>query len=168
VIVKSAKLPGVLLFKPTIYKDSRGHFLETFNKDYGINFVQSNISKSGLNVLRGLHAQKKNPQGKLLTVLSGQIYDVVVDPKTGKWQGFDLDDCDFSQIYIPPGYFHGFYSKQDDTIIEYKCTQYYDPKDEIGVVWNDKTLNIDWPAPYPIVSSKDAKLPNFSLRVGDL
>ncbi len=81
--------------------------------------------------------------------------------KTGDWEGYELSDEGYSQIYIPEGYYHGFYTKAEENIIEYKCTEFYDPKDEIGVIWNDKALKINWPAPHPIVSEKDSKLPKF-------
>jgi dTDP-4-dehydrorhamnose 3,5-epimerase len=157
--ISKTNLPGVLLYQPTVYKDLRGGFLETYNKDYGIKFVQSNISYSELGTLRGLHAQRVHPQGKLLTVLLGSIYDVAVDIKTGKWQGFNI--YEYEQIYIPPGYYHGFFVTSEQAKIEYKCTDYYYPDDEIGVIWNDPILNIKWPAPFPRLSKKDSKLPTF-------
>jgi dTDP-4-dehydrorhamnose 3,5-epimerase len=157
--ITKTNFDGVLLILPDIYKDKRGYFFEAFNERYNFKSAQSNISVSGQAVLRGLHGQRKKPQAKLVTVLDGHIFDVVVNLKTGKWIGNNLVPNE--QILIPPGYLHGFFTTTDRVIVEYKCSERYDPKDEIGVIWNDKDLAIDWPVPHPKLSVKDGKLPTW-------
>ena len=173
-IVKKSKLKGCIVFEPKIYKDGRGFFLETFRENYlheilkkKYKFVKDNFSCSKKGVLRGLHFQRKKSQGKILSVVSGSIYDVVVDirkkSKTfGEWQGFFLTAKKKSQIWIPPGFAHGFLSLENDTQIMYKCTEYYNPSLEEGILWNDSSLNIKWPIDIkPILSDKDMKLKKF-------
>lgn len=173
-IIKS-KLKDCFLIKPKKYEDKRGFFSEIFRNDYlkdilkkNYKFVQTNFSNSKKNVLRGLHFQKKKSQGKFLTVLSGSLYDVVVDlrknSKTfGNWQGFYLSESGYSQIWIPPGFAHGFLSLENNTQILYKCTNYYEPKYEEGIIWNDKFLNINWPkTEKKILSVKDKKNKKFT------
>lgn len=155
--MRELSLPGVIRIEPKVFEDKRGYFMEIYNKQYPARFVQSNVSKSSLATLRGLHGQRKKPQGKLITVVEGIIFDVAADPKTGKWVGETLDDR--TQLYIPPGYLHGFFVVSETALVEYKCTEYYDPADEIGVVYNDPDFNIAWPVPYPKISPKDSKLP---------
>ena len=157
--ITKTKLDGVLLIQPRVFVDQRGYFFEAFNGDYNFKSAQSNVSVSGKSIVRGLHGQRKKPQAKLITVLDGHIFDVVVNLKTGKWIGNNLGPN--NQILIPPGYLHGFFTTTDKAIIEYKCSEKYDPKDEIGVIWNDKDLAIEWPAPHPRVSVKDSKLPTW-------
>ena len=173
------KIPGVLLLEPTIYKDSRGCFFEVFNESryqsFGIvtPFVQDNISKSKKGVLRGLHYQLHYPQGKLVTVLKGRVFDVVVDirqqsPTFGQWIGMELNDENHKQLYIPPGLAHGFYALSDDVEFHYKCTEYYHPNDEYGIAWNDSELSIHWPLSHPpLLSPKDEKFTRLSLVISD-
>ncbi len=167
-------LKDVLLIKPDVFKDSRGFFLESYHaqryKEAGLPvlFVQDNHSQSVQGTLRGLHAQLQQAQGKLVRVIHGEIFDVAVDarpgsPTFGKWIGEKLSDENFLQLYIPPGFLHGFYVMSPQAEVEYKCTDYYDSKDEIGVVWNDPDLNIQWPVTMPLfLSEKDKNLPTFS------
>ena len=148
-------IEGVFLIKPFVYNDSRGFFYESYNKrdffELGIadDFVQDNHSKSQKNVLRGLHFQKNYPQGKLIRVIKGKIYDVVVDLRKenstfGKWFGVELSEKNKYMLYIPKGFAHGFLTLEDETEVLYKTTDYYNSEDEDGIIWNDKTLNIDW------------------------
>lgn len=164
------ELPGVYLIEPEVYQDSRGFFLESFQRaryaeaGIGMEFVQDNQSRSTRGVLRGLHAQRRNPQGKLVRVARGEVFDVVVDihkesPTYGRWVGVILDDISARQLWIPPGYAHGFQVLSEVADFEYKCTAYYMPDDEIGVVWSDPEIAIQWPLASPIVSDKDARLP---------
>lgn len=169
--VTETKLPGVLLIEPKLFGDQRGFFLETFQQqryaELGINlpFVQDNASRSTKGVLRGLHGQKKQPQGKLVSVTRGSVYDVAADinPNSatfGLHVGVELTEENHCQLWIPPGYAHGFYVLSDIADFHYKCTDYYAPNDETGVIWNDPNLNIDWPLTgEPLLSEKDQKLP---------
>ncbi|OGT47423.1 MAG: dTDP-4-dehydrorhamnose 3,5-epimerase [Gammaproteobacteria bacterium RIFCSPHIGHO2_12_FULL_41_20] len=164
-----AKIPGVMIFEPAIYKDERGCFFEIFNemryRTYGLtlSFVQDNISKSTKGVLRGLHYQLQHPQGKLVTVLKGKIFDVIVDirqtsPTFGQWLTLELSDENHKQLYIPPGLAHGFYALSDKVEFHYKCTDYYHPEDEHGIAWNDSDLGIPWPLSQPpLISVRDTK-----------
>ncbi|WP_406672645.1 dTDP-4-dehydrorhamnose 3,5-epimerase [Natronospira sp.] len=165
-------LPGLLLIKPDVYTDDRGFFLETWQKErykeIGIEeeFVQDNWSRSTRGVLRGLHYQKEHPQGKLVSVRRGCIFDVAVDirpdsPTFGEWYGEELSDENYLQLYIPPGFAHGFAVLSEVCDFDYKCTDYYRPGDEGGIKWIDETLNIDWKVENPIVSKKDQELNNF-------
>jgi len=166
-------LPGLLLIKPKVFKDERGFFLETWQKeryiDIGVkdDFVQDNWSRSKKGVLRGLHFQKRNPQGKLVSVRSGSVFDVAVDirsdsPTFGQWYGEVLNEENNYQLYVPPGFAHGFSVITNTVDFVYKCTSYYDPNDEGGIIWSDKKLNIDWLNDNPIVSDKDKSLPSFN------
>ena len=167
--VKKTNIPGVLVIKPKIHSDTRGLFTETFStKRYakvGINqtFVQDNLSHSSKNVVRGLHYQIEQPQGKLVRVTRGRVFDVALDirlnsPSFGSYFSTIIDDSDFSQLYLPPGIAHGFCVLSDCADFQYKCTDYYVTGDEGGVLWNDSDLNIDWPLKDPIVSKQDQKL----------
>ena len=167
--VKKTKIPGVLVIKPKIHSDTRGLFTETFStKRYakvGINqtFVQDNLSHSSKNVVRGLHYQIEQPQGKLVRVTRGRVFDVALDirlnsPTFGSYFSTIIDDSDFSQLYLPPGIAHGFCVLSDCADFQYKCTDYYAAGDEGGVLWNDSDLNIDWPLKDPIVSKQDQSL----------
>ena len=160
--------PDIKLIKPEKFKDSRGHFYESFNyKDLKINlnldvdFIQENVSMSKFNVLRGMHYQIKYEQIKLVRVLKGEIFDVVVDLRRkskyfGKWFGFNLSYRNMLQIYIPKGFAHGFYVKSKEAIISYKVSNYWYPKYEKSILWNDKTLGINWQITGdPILSIKD-------------
>jgi len=165
-------LPGLLVIKPDVFKDERGFFLETWQhtryKEIGIHeeFVQDNWSRSSKNVLRGLHFQKKHPQGKLVSVRRGMIFDVAVDIRIesetfGQWHGEILSDENYMQLYIPPGFAHGFSVLSDIADFNYKCTEYYDPQDEFGILWNDPDLKIDWQVECPLISEKDRILQLF-------
>jgi len=151
----TTNLPGVIVIEPKVYVDKRGFFLETFREDVllqaGINahFVQDNHTRSSQGVLRGLHYQMTQTQGKLVRVAAGSVFDVVVDvrsssPTFGQWYGTELNEDNIKMIYVPPGFAHGFVvlSKTADFI--YKCTDYYHPESEQGIAWDDPDLNIDW------------------------
>ena len=160
------KLPGVFIVEPKVHRDPRGWFLETYHVDkykYGgipLSFVQDNCSSSVQGTLRGLHAQMSRPQGKLVRVARGEVFDVAVDIRRGSptfasWTGMTLTAENFKQIYIPPGFAHGFCVLSDVAEVEYKCTDVYLPGDEITIAWNDAQIGIQWPNHSPILSSKD-------------
>ncbi|OCG32907.1 dTDP-4-dehydrorhamnose 3,5-epimerase [Gilliamella sp. Fer2-1] len=163
----STNIMDVKIIKPKVFGDERGFFLETFEqKRYqemlGIefNFVQDNHSRSQKGVLRGLHFQKENPQGKLVRVVRGEVFDVAVDirkdsPTYGQWVGVTLTEENKTQLWIPPEFAHGFVVLSDIADFEYKCTNYYDPKSEGCLLWNDPTVNISWPISEPLLSEKD-------------
>jgi dTDP-4-dehydrorhamnose 3,5-epimerase len=164
-----------VIIEPKVFGDSRGFFLETFQeKRYkemaGINlpFVQDNYSHSKKGVLRGLHYQKIKPQGKLVRVIKGKVFDVVVDlrrqsPTFGLWDSVELSEENFLQMWVPPGFAHGFYVISEYADFEYKCTDYYDPNDEGSIHWNDPVLKILWPNTSNIlISSKDNEAPFFN------
>jgi dTDP-4-dehydrorhamnose 3,5-epimerase len=166
-VIKSS-MPEVLIIQPKVFTDYRGFFLETFSaeayRDIGIGpiFVQDNHSRSIKNTLRGLHYQLNNPQGKLVRVSRGKVFDVVVDIRMdsknfGKSVYVELSDDNMLQLYVPPGFAHGFFVLSDVADFEYKCTDYYRPNDEYGINWSDSDLNIPWPTRTPIVSEKDSK-----------
>ncbi len=172
--VIKTKLNDCLIIKPKVFGDERGFFLETFQennyKNYaGIKspFVQDNHSRSTKGVLRGLHFQKRKPQGKLVRVVSGEVYDVAVDIRKdsstfGMWEGIYLSESNKTQFWIPPGFAHGFVVISEVADFEYKCTDYYDPLDEGCIIWNDPLLNINWPIKDPILSEKDIKAGTLS------
>lgn len=172
--VEPAGLPGVLVITPEVHGDARGFFLETFRENRlrellgpDARFVQHNHSRSRRGVLRGLHFQHRRPQGKLVRCLRGEIFDVAVaiDPASddfGRWFGVRLDDQDHRQLYVPPGYAHGFQVLSEAADVEYKCTDYYDPGGEAGLLWNDPEVGIDWPLPDPELSVKDRGLPTLA------
>lgn len=160
-------LPGVLIIEPDVYRDERGWFLETYHCDkyeeagLSFSFVQDNCSSSVRKTLRGLHAQLLRPQGKLVRVSRGEIFDVAVDIRRGSptfavWEGVILSAENFKQLYIPPGYAHGFCVLSDIAEVEYKCTDVYTPGDELTIAWNDPQIGIQWPHDSPILSPKDA------------
>jgi dTDP-4-dehydrorhamnose 3,5-epimerase len=161
-------LRDCVIIEPKVFGDERGFFLETFQaRRYadivGIDlpFVQDNHSRSSKGVLRGLHFQKTKPQGKLVRVVSGEVYDVAVDIREGSetfggWHGVILSEQNKRQFWVPPGFAHGFVVLSEIADFEYKCTDYYDPSDEGSIFWNDPDLNIDWPIKNPVVSEKDA------------
>ena len=166
--VTETDLPGVLLIEPQVHDDSRGFFVETYNekryREYGIEatFLQDNHSQSRRGTLRGLHAQAGTPQGKLVRVSDGEIFDVAVDirpksPTFGRWVGVYLSAENFMQCYVPEGFAHGFCVISEVAEVQYKCTGYYDPDSEITVAWNDPELAINWPVEEPILSAKDAR-----------
>lgn len=158
-------LDGIIIIEPAIFNDERGYFYEGFQqnryKEQGIPaFVQDNVSRSKQNVLRGLHYQKPNPQGKLVGVTRGKVWDVVVDIRVssttfGQWFGIELSDENHVQMYIPPGFAHGFCVLSDFADFYYKVTDFYTPGCEHGIAWNDAALNISWPIKNPILSPKD-------------
>ena len=167
-------IEGLIYIQPKVYGDSRGWFYESWNKEayreIGIkeDFVQDNFSLSAKDVIRGLHYQKPYTQGKLVSVIQGEVWDVVVDLRKdsltlGIWQGFSLTAKNKEQLYIPKGFAHGFCVLSDSAIFHYKCTDKYAPECEYGIIWNDPTLNIPWPTKNPIVSEKDSKYPAFSV-----
>ena len=164
--IYKTKIKGLILIKTNQYFDNRGYFFESFNqKIYSkINikkiFIQDNFSISKKNVLRGLHYQRKNPQGKLIRVIKGKILDIAVDIRKnsetfGKHQSFILSEENCKQLWVPKNFAHGFLSLSSNTIVNYKCTDFYDPKDQNTIVWNDKDLKIKWPIKKPIISKKD-------------
>lgn len=170
-------LPNVIIVEPDIFRDERGFFLETFSRAKyargGIDceFVQDNQSRSRHGTIRGLHAQRHRPQGKLVRVLIGAIFDVVVDirresPTYLKWISVELSSDNFRQIYVPPGYAHGICITSDLAEIEYKCTDYYDPGDELRIAWNDSAIGVSWPVQDPILSDKDRQAPTLAEQLG--
>lgn len=168
--VTATELPEVLLIEPRLFSDKRGHFFETWvdprYREAGIPkpFVQDNFSRSAFGTLRGLHFQKPNAQGKLVTVLAGRIFDVAVDlrtdsPRFAQWVGFELDGDAPRQLWIPPGFGHGFCVISEYADFFYKCTSFYSPDTERSVRWDDPDLAIDWPIDEPLISNKDAQAP---------
>jgi len=164
-------LSDVLLIEPAVHRDARGFFLESYHaekyREAGIvaPFVQDNHSRSGAGTLRGLHAQLgRRPQGKLIRTLQGVIFDVAVDVRRGsptfrRWVGVELSADDFRQLWVPPGFLHGFCVLGESAEVAYKCTEPWSPADEISVRWDDPELGIEWPLPNPILSAKDAAAP---------
>jgi dTDP-4-dehydrorhamnose 3,5-epimerase len=166
--VSKCPLDGILLIEPNLHADERGFFLESFEQEryrtLGIveTFVQENHSRSRKNVLRGLHFTKNKPQAQIVTVMSGRIFDVVVDvrkdsPTYGKWFGVELGDEGPRQVYMPHGFAHGFCVLSDYADLHYKVSERYDPSDEGGLIWNDGEVNIDWPIKAPFISVRDQK-----------
>ena len=165
--ISHSKLKGCVIIEPRVFGDDRGFFLETFQaarykQEAGIDlpFVQDNHSRSARGVLRGLHFQKTKPQGKLVRVVRGEVYDVALDirkgsPTFGEWEGVILSEDNKKQFWVPPGFAHGFVVLSDTADFEYKCTDYYDPSDEGSILWNDPDLNVPWPIPNPVLSAKD-------------
>ena len=161
-------LPGVITIRPAVYSDDRGYFMENWQqaryREAGPpeRFVQDNVSFSKRGVLRGLHFQHPAAQGKLVTVLRGEIFDVVVDvrygsPTFGKSTAYVLSQEDHQQLYVPPDFAHGFLVTSDEALVTYKCTDYYQPRCEQTLLWNDATLAISWPTTTPILSEKDRR-----------
>ncbi|MEO7067009.1 MAG: dTDP-4-dehydrorhamnose 3,5-epimerase [Rhodanobacter sp.] len=168
--VMGTALSGVLILEPQVFGDARGFFYESYNQasfhDAGIDatFIQSNVSRSTQGVLRGLHYQWPNPQGKLVSVLEGEVYDVAVDvrhgsPTFGQSQGAMLTAENHRHFWIPEGFAHGFCVVSEFATFIYQCTALYDPRAESGIRWNDAALGIDWPISTPLLSDKDAKTP---------
>ena len=171
--VTETKLAGVLIIEPKVFGDSRGFFKETFQaeryREAGIEytFVQDNYSRSQKGVLRGLHFQITKPQGKLVSCPKGAVFDVAVDidPESttyGQYVGVELTEENHKQLWVPPGYAHGFCVLSETADFQYKCTDYYDPSDEGGVIWNDPDVAIKWPISDPSLSNKDAILPTLA------
>jgi dTDP-4-dehydrorhamnose 3,5-epimerase len=163
------ELPGVILVEPTVHRDHRGFFLETYHRDkyaeggIDVEFVQDNHSRSGAGIVRGLHAQLRRPQGKLVRAVEGSIFDVAVDirhgsPTFGRWTGRRLSADNFHQLWVPPGFAHGFAVLSGQAQVEYKCTEIYLQDDEIALRWDDPDIGIEWPLPAgvePVISAKD-------------
>ena len=165
-------LPEVILVEPDVHRDARGFFVETYHLEKyragGIAgpFVQDNHSRSVHGTLRGLHAQRRRPQGKLVRAVDGEMFDVAVDIRRGsatfgRWVGVRLSGENFQQLYVPPGFAHGFCVLSAVVHVEYKCTDFYDAADEIGLAWNDPDVRIEWPIRDPIISDKDQRLPRL-------
>ena len=169
--VTRCEIEGLCVVEPTVFGDDRGYFVETYNyidfKAEGLDmtFVQDNQSMSVKGVLRGLHYQKQFPQGKLVRVVSGKVFDVAVDLRTGsetygKWFGVELSGENKKMFYIPEGFAHGFVVLSDEAVFAYKCTDFYHPGDEGGIIWNDPEIGVEWPIPEDmdlIMSEKDTK-----------
>lgn len=177
--VTRSEIPGLVLIEPKVFADARGSFMETYHArryaEAGIirPFVQDNLSRScERGILRGLHSQVKHPQGKLIYVARGEIWDVAVDirrgsPTYGKWMGATLSAENRHQLFVPEGCLHGYVVMSDGADVIYKCTDFYAPNDELGVIWNDPGFNIPWPVTMPKLSPKDEKLPPFSAAPAD-
>ncbi len=165
-------IPGVVIIEPDVHRDPRGYFLETYHErkyaEGGIQgpFVQDNHSFSLRGTLRGLHAQRRRPQGKLVRAVEGEMFDVAVDIRRGsptfsKWVGVTLSGENFRQFYIPPGFAHGFCVLSERVHVVYKCTDFYDREDEFGVAWNDPEIGIAWPITEPALSARDTTAPRL-------
>jgi dTDP-4-dehydrorhamnose 3,5-epimerase len=170
--VRETELPGVVVIEPRVFRDERGFFVESYHArryaEAGIPgpFVQDNHSRSLRDTLRGLHFQWRKPQGKLVRVIEGDIYDVAVDvrpdsPTFGRWVAARLSAENFLQIYVPAGFAHGFCVTSDVAQVEYKCTEIYDPEGEGGIAWDDPELAIPWPTRSPVLSNRDRAHPRL-------
>jgi dTDP-4-dehydrorhamnose 3,5-epimerase len=172
--ISETSLPGVLLIEPKVFGDDRGFFMETYRagmfRSIGVEdpiFVQDNHSRSARGVLRGLHYQEPNAQGKLVRCTRGAIFDVAVDirrgsPSFGHWFGLDLSDANKRMLWIPPGFAHGFCALEDESDLIYKCTRLYDAASDRSIVWNDPAIGIEWPIAEPVLSGKDANAPRLA------
>jgi dTDP-4-dehydrorhamnose 3,5-epimerase len=170
--VSETPLPGVLLIEPDVFGDSRGHFMETWNaarfREAGLDltFVQDNQSRSVRGVLRGLHYQEPNPQGKLVRCARGALFDVAVDirrgsPNFGRWFGAELSEENHLMLWVPPGFAHGFCVLSETADLSYKCTALYDAASDRGIAWDDPEIGIAWPVTSPVLSPKDAAAPRL-------
>lgn len=170
--ILKTSLPGVLIIQPDIFKDKRGFFMETYHRkkyaEEGLDqsFVQDNLSYSIRGTLRGLHYQYPNAQSKLVQAVKGKIYDVVVDirqgsPTFGQWTGVHLSDENKRQFFVPEGFAHGFCVISDTAFVIYKCSDFYTPESEKGLLWSDPDIGIDWPVKEPLLSPKDIQCPNL-------
>ena len=168
--VTETVLPGVFIIEPKIFPDARGFFVETYNKEryaacgIDVDFVQDNLSFSSKGVLRGLHYQNPQSQGKLVYVLQGEVWDVAVDIRQGsahfgEWTAVRLSSDNKKQLYIPPGFAHGFCVLSETALFGYKCSDYYHKESEVGFRWDDHLINISWPIGAPVLSERDLKLP---------
>jgi len=166
-------LSEVVRIEPKVFGDARGYFFETWQRDryaeLGLprDFVQDNVSRSQRGILRGLHLQEPHGQGKLVHVLEGEVFDVAVDvrvgsPSFGRWVGEVLSSDNHRQLYIPPGFAHGFCVTSESALLQYKCTELYHPETELSVAWNDLKLAIPWPVTEPVLSKKDAAAPRLA------
>ena len=173
--VHATALPGVVVIEPRVFLDERGFFVETYHArryaEAGIDaaFIQDNHSRSRRGTLRGLHFQRTRPQGKLVRVVEGEVLDVAADvdptsPTYGRWVSVSLSSDNFRQLYVPPDYAHGFCVVSETAQLEYKCTDFYDPADEGGVMWDDPVLGIEWPTRTPILSERDKRHPALPRR----
>ena len=171
--VSKSPIDGLIIIEPKVFRDSRGLFYEVYSenryKEHGVlaHFVQDNHSVSEKGVLRGLHYQINPGQDKLVRVVRGEVFDVAVDirkgsPTYGQWWGLSLSESNNLQLYIPVGFAHGFCVLSDSAEVLYKCSDYYSPQNERGIIWNDPDLAIDWPIENPMLSEKDIEYPNFS------
>ena len=173
--ITETAIPDVLVLEPTLHGDDRGYFMETFRashfEDRGIDlrFVQDNQSRSAQGTLRGLHFQHQFPQGKLVRVIAGEVFDVAVDirqssPTFGHWVGMALSAENHKQLWVPPGFAHGFYVMSESADLSYKCTDYYHPEDDYSLLWNDPAVAIEWPlvGPDPLLSEKDRAAKSLS------
>lgn len=172
-VVKKGRIPGIVIVEPQVRGDARGYFLETYQferyRSIGITerFVQDNLSRSSRGTLRGLHLQHPHGQGKLVSVVQGNVWDVAVDlrvgsPTFGQWEAFEVDDVSHRQVYIPPGCAHGFLVRSETALFMYKCTEAYHPETEFGVAFDDPELAIAWPESASTVSERDRCLPRLS------
>jgi len=178
--VEPAGIPGLLIIEPNVFGDERGFFMESYSRDryqeagLPAEFVQDNLSLSARGILRGLHLQHPNDQGKLCSVLEGEVFDVAVDvrvgsPTFGRWEGVRLSAVNKRQFYVPPGFAHGFCVLSERALFSYKCTTFYSAPSELGVAWDDPDLAIDWPIDGPQLSAKDAENPRLKdIPAGDL
>lgn len=168
--VERGKIPDLVLIEPAVFGDDRGFFMESYSRDryaaagLPTEFVQDNVSSSSRGILRGLHLQHPNDQGKLCFVLEGEVFDVAVDvrigsPTFGRWEGYILSSDNKRQLYIPPGFAHGFCVLSDRALFCYKCTDFYAAQSEVGIAWNDPDIGIAWPIEAPQLSAKDAQNP---------
>lgn len=168
--VIETRLAGVQIIEPKVFRDERGFFVESWNRDryaalgLDLPFVQDNVSFSGKGVLRGLHYQQPTPQAKLISVLQGSVYDVAVDlrlgsPTFGEWVGVELSSESLRQLYVPVGFAHGFVVTSETALVSYKCTNPYAPEHEGSLRWDDPEVGIEWPVRAPILSSRDAAAP---------
>ncbi len=174
---RPTEIPDVILVEPTVHGDERGFFLETYHQEryvrHGIAapFVQDNHSRSTGPILRGLHSQRLRPQGKLVRCIEGRIFDVAVDIRRGsphfmRWVGIELSASNYRQLWIPPGFAHGFCVLGDSPAqVEYKCTDFYDPTDELGIAWNDPDIGVQWPIESPLLSAKDQAWPRLQAQL---
>lgn len=171
--IQSTRLDGVIIIMPSVFTDPRGFFLETYHssryREIGIecDFVQDNLSHSTKDTLRGLHYQHPHGQAKLVSVIKGEVFDVAVDirrgsPTFGQWGGVRLSAENHRQLFVPEGFAHGFCVLSDDAIFSYKCSDYYAPGAEHGIVWNDPAIGIKWPVESPLLSEKDGRYPCLS------
>lgn len=170
--IHETKLPGVVIIEPAVFGDARGFFMETWHRkryaETGLpaSFVQDNLSFSVRGTLRGLHFQHPHAQGKLVFVLQGEVFDVAVDirigsPTFGQWAGITLSADNKRQLYIPAGFAHGFCVVSETTLFAYKCTEFYNPQTEGGIIWNDPGIGITWPIEAPVLSEKDKNYPRL-------
>ena len=173
--VETAQIPGVLVIEPVVHGDERGFFMETYSRNRYVEaglpgeFVQDNLSLSAFGTLRGLHLQHPHAQGKLCSVLDGEVFDVAVDvragsPTFGRWAGVTLSSVNKRQLYVPPGFAHGFCVLSERALFLYKCTDFYSSTNEIGLAWDDPEVGIEWPIDSPRLSAKDQSNP----RLGEI